>query len=71
MNPSLSARMVVDRRRDLEALTGTGRSLRRRRRHSVVRALGLGLIRAGQRLVGPDEIRDQPGLRPVSTRPSL
>lgn len=68
MNPSLSPRLVADRHRDLMALTGRPK---RRRRHSVGRALGLGLIRAGRRLAGPDEIGERPGLRPVPTRPSL
>jgi hypothetical protein len=62
MNPFLSARMAAERRRDLEALAGSGRS-RRPPRHSVGRALGLGLIRAGRRLAGPDDPADRPGLR--------
>jgi hypothetical protein len=66
VNPSLSAEMVAERRRDLETMATNGR-IRRRRRY-VVRAFGVGLIRAGIRLADPADVT---GLLVVPSRPPL
>ena len=58
MNPSLAAKMVGERRRELE-LQARSTSRRPRRRWSISRLLGLALVRAGRRLAGTDELGDR------------
>ncbi|MGO9455921.1 MAG: hypothetical protein ACLP62_02585 [Acidimicrobiales bacterium] len=59
MNPSLTSRMVEDRRREMQNLVATGRLGGRRARHRRSRPLsrwiGVALIRAGRRLAGPED----------------
>ena len=57
MNPHSAALMVNDRRRELERLA-RGRPGHLRGRRSITRRFGLALVRAGQRLAGPDESMD-------------
>ena len=65
MHP-LTSQMVAERRRALAEMAASGRRREVARRRPVARRLGLLLIRAGQRLAGPEELRRlPPGARSV------
>jgi hypothetical protein len=58
MNPLLH-QLVREHQRELEKMASSGRP-RTRKRRAVSRRIGLALIRAGRRLVGPDELQRIP-----------
>ena len=60
MNPHLAHEMVNDRRREVErAVRNAQGALPARRRGSIVRLIGLAMMRTGRRLAGPDQPADR------------